>query len=84
VEKVEGAMQTPDGRWRVEVVRRRTALGDFWYRIVTADGGELDGLTIGEVQRTLAAAGVDMADLVDAPLDRPEPGSSEAGESGVA
>jgi hypothetical protein len=59
---IEGAMQTPDGAWRVEVVRRgRTR----WYRILHGED-EVDWLSIAAVQRILAEAGVDMAALVDA------------------
>jgi hypothetical protein len=59
---VEGAMQTPDGAWRVEVVRRgRTR----WYRIVHGDN-LIDWLSIASVQRILGEAGVDMGALVDA------------------
>jgi bifunctional non-homologous end joining protein LigD len=51
---VEGAMQTPDGTWRVEVVRRgRTR----WYRIVHGDD-VLDWLSIAAVERILDEAGV--------------------------
>jgi hypothetical protein len=38
----EYAMQTLDGVWRVEVVKRRRTR---WYRIVQ-DGNQLDGLSI--------------------------------------
>lgn len=44
------AMQTPDGAWRVEMVRRgRTR----WYRIVHGDN-QLNWLTIAAVQRLLS------------------------------
>ena len=41
---VEGAMQTPDGAWRVEIVRRGHGR---WYRIVHGDekGDEKGGGT---------------------------------------
>jgi hypothetical protein len=53
--EVEGAMQTPDGAWRVEVVRRgRTR----WYRIVHGED-VLDWLSIAAVERILDEAGVD-------------------------
>ena len=46
----------------MEIVRRgRTR----WYRVVR-DGAAIDWLTIGGVERVLAEAGVDMADLIDA------------------
>nr|WP_221383323.1 hypothetical protein [Actinoplanes polyasparticus] len=53
-------MQTSDGRWRVEAVRRGNQ--DF-YRLIHGDN-VIDGLFIATVQRLLAEAGVDMADLV--------------------
>jgi len=60
---IEYAMRTPDGAWRVEVVKRgRTR----WYRIVHHDN-ELDWLSIAAVQRILGEAGIDMADLTEAP-----------------
>jgi bifunctional non-homologous end joining protein LigD len=58
---VEGALQTPDGRWRVEIVRRGR---DRFYRLVNADN-VVDGLHIASVERLLAEAGVDLADLVE-------------------
>lgn len=59
--EVEGAMQTPDGRWRVEVIRRgRTR----WYRVVHGDE-VLDWLSIAGVERILREHGVDMDTLVD-------------------
>ena len=55
-------MQTPDGAWRVEVVRRgRTR----WYRILHG-ADEVDWLSIAAVQRILAEAGVDMGGLIEA------------------
>ena len=67
---VEGAMQTPDGRWRVEIVRRN---GNRWYRIVT-DERVLDWLSIAAVERILDEAGVDRHTLVevDQRTDPPE------------
>jgi hypothetical protein len=59
--RVEGAMQTPDGAWRVEVVRRGTSL---WYRIVHGDD-VLDWLSISAVERILDEAGVDRRTLID-------------------
>ncbi len=58
---VEGALQTPDGRWRVEIIRRGR---DRFYRLVNA-GNVVDGLHIASVERLLAEAGVDMADLTE-------------------
>jgi hypothetical protein len=58
---VEGAMQTPDGAWRVEVVRRgRTR----WYRIVHGHD-VIDWLSIAAVERILDEAGIDRHTLVD-------------------
>jgi bifunctional non-homologous end joining protein LigD len=70
-EAVVGAMQTADGRWRVEVVRRGPTT---WYRIVHGDD-VVDWLAIAGVERVLAGAGVRMDDLV--PDDAA--GSSHAG-----
>ncbi len=54
-------MQTPDGAWRVEVVRRGRSR---WYRVV--HGGDfIDCLAIAAVHRVLTDAGIDLADLVD-------------------
>jgi bifunctional non-homologous end joining protein LigD len=64
--EVEAAMQTADGAWRVEIVRRGR---DRWYRIVHGDD-VIDWLSISSVERILAEADVDLADLVDVP-DRP-------------
>ncbi|MEU4622007.1 non-homologous end-joining DNA ligase [Actinoplanes sp. NPDC023801] len=74
--QVEGAFQTPDGRWRVEVVRRGR---DHFYRLLHGDN-VIDGLFIASVQRLLAEAGIDFADLIEA-----EAGASTGpGERGVA
>jgi hypothetical protein len=55
------AMRTPDGAWRVEIVKRgRTQ----WYRVVHKDN-VVDWLSIAAVQRILGEAGVDMAELSD-------------------
>lgn len=61
---VEGALETADGRWRVEAVRRSK---DRFYRLVHGDN-IIEGLAIATVERLLAEAGIGMADLVDAPL----------------
>lgn len=59
--EVEGAMVTPDGEWRVEVVRRgRTR----WYRVVHGDD-VIDWLSISAVERILDEAGVDRSRLID-------------------
>jgi bifunctional non-homologous end joining protein LigD len=62
---VEGALQTRDGQWRVEIVRRGR---DQFYRLVRGDN-VVDGLFIASVERLLAEAGVDMADLIEARAD---------------
>ncbi|MDY7089810.1 MAG: non-homologous end-joining DNA ligase [Actinomycetota bacterium] len=59
--RVIGAMQTPDGRWRVEAVRRGRQ--DF-FRLIHGDN-IVDGLVIATVERLLEEAGVHLADLVD-------------------
>ncbi|MBU2667040.1 non-homologous end-joining DNA ligase [Actinoplanes bogorensis] len=58
---VVGAMQTRDGQWRVEAVRRGKQ--DF-YRLIHGDN-IIDGLAIATVERLLDEAGVHLADLVD-------------------
>ncbi len=58
---VAGAMQTPDGRWRIEIMHR----GDSrWYR-VSHDDNVLDWLDLAAVERILTDVGVDMSDLVE-------------------
>jgi hypothetical protein len=59
---VEGAMQTPDGAWRVEIVRRGRSR---WYRIVHGDD-VVDRLPISAVERILDEAGVDRRLLTEA------------------
>ena len=61
-EEIEGAMQTPDGGWRVEIVRRNRTR---WYRIVHGED-VLDWLSISAVERILDEAGVDRRLLVEA------------------
>ena len=65
-------MQTPDGQWRVEVVRR-SGSSSYWYRVTHGDS-EIDWLTIGQVHRILADAGVDIATLIEVG-DAPPPGT---------
>jgi hypothetical protein len=60
--KVAYALQTPDGAWRVEIIKRGQSQ---WYRIVH-DDNVLDWLSIAAVQRLLSEAGVNMADLSEA------------------
>jgi bifunctional non-homologous end joining protein LigD len=75
VETVEGTLQTPDGQWRVEIVRRgRTR----WYRIVHGED-VIDWLSIAAVERILDEAGVDMAQLVEVGSE-PEEGVDESGD----
>jgi bifunctional non-homologous end joining protein LigD len=75
METVEGTLQTPDGQWRVEIVRRgRTR----WYRIVHGDD-VIDWLSIAAVERILEEAGVDMAQLVEVGSE-PEERSGESGD----
>ncbi|WP_412737996.1 hypothetical protein [Krasilnikovia sp. MM14-A1259] len=58
---IEYAMQTPDGAWCVEVVKRGRSR---WYR-VRHDDNEIDWLSIAAVHRILADAGIDLADLAE-------------------
>ncbi len=66
-------MQTPDGAWRVEVVKRGRSR---WFRVVNETRDvELDWLSITAVERILGEAGVDMATLAsvsDEPPAQPE------------
>ncbi|GGM70084.1 hypothetical protein GCM10007977_084820 [Dactylosporangium sucinum] len=55
-------MQTPDGGWRVEVVRH--ASGSRWYRVVHGDN-VIDYLTITRVAELLSQAGIDLSDLAE-------------------
>ena len=59
-------MQTPDGQWRVEIVRRR---GVRWYRIVHGEEVQ-DRLSIAAVERILDEAGVERDTLVEIDPDR--------------
>ncbi|MEV6851420.1 hypothetical protein [Actinoplanes sp. NPDC051411] len=59
--EVEGALATPDGRWRVEVIRRD---GLRSYRLLHADN-VIEGLELTAVEQLLARAGVDLGDLVE-------------------
>ena len=70
-----GAMQTVDARWRVEAVRRG---GQHFYRLIHGDN-VIDGLVIATLQRLLAEAGVDMADLIDADTTPTQSGAAPAG-----
>ncbi|GAA3943162.1 hypothetical protein [Actinoplanes auranticolor] len=55
-------MQTRDRQWRVEAVRPGER---DYFRLIHGDN-IVDGLVIASLQRLLAEAGVDMADLVEA------------------
>jgi bifunctional non-homologous end joining protein LigD len=57
-------MQTRDGEWRVEVYRQERSTA-WWYRLVHGDN-VVEGLTIAGVERLLAEAGINLADLVEA------------------
>jgi bifunctional non-homologous end joining protein LigD len=61
---VIGALETPDGRWRVEAIRRGR---DQFYRLIHGDN-VVDGLVIATVERLLGEAGVDLGDLVEVSL----------------
>jgi bifunctional non-homologous end joining protein LigD len=59
-------MQTPDGVWRVEVYQRPRSRDSWWYRLVNVPNDSVvEDLSIAAVQRLLAEAGVDVADLVE-------------------
>jgi bifunctional non-homologous end joining protein LigD len=58
---VEGALESPDRRWRVEAVRRD---GHRSYRLLHADN-MVEGLDLAAVQRLLAEQDVDLADLIE-------------------
>lgn len=71
-----GAMETPDGEWRVDTVRR-PGTRTWWYRLTHGES-VLEWLTIGEVQHYLAQAGVDLADLVEVQEGGPPPGEGRS------
>jgi hypothetical protein len=56
-------MQAPDGRWRVDIMRRGDAR---WYRVRHADN-EFDWLDLADVERILRDTGTDIGRLV--PVD---------------
>jgi hypothetical protein len=58
-------MQTPDGSWRVEVIRRGR---NRWYRILHGED-VFDWLSIAAVERILAEGGVNRDELIDADPD---------------
>jgi len=65
----EGAWATPDGAWRVEVVRHGRGR---WYRVVHGEN-VIDWLGIAGVERILGEAGIDMATLVEVTDEPPPP-----------
>jgi hypothetical protein len=55
------ALQTPDGMWRVDVVKQR---GAEWFRLACREPHQVwEPLAIATVERMLRERGVDMADL---------------------
>jgi hypothetical protein len=55
------AWRTPDGSWRVDVVKRR---GTQWFRLARRDPHRVwEPLTIATVERLLREHGVDLAEL---------------------
>jgi bifunctional non-homologous end joining protein LigD len=58
---VEGALATPDGRWRVEVIQRD---GLRSYRLLHPDN-VVDGLDLTAVEDFLSRAGINLVDLVE-------------------
>jgi bifunctional non-homologous end joining protein LigD len=62
---VEGSMQTPDGHWHVDVMRRAD---HRWYRVRHLDN-EFDWLDLPDVEHILTQAGTDISQLV--PADPP-------------
>lgn len=76
VETALGVLQTPDGAWRVEIIRSGHA---YWYRLIHGDN-IIDGLAIATVEQLLNEAGVDRSTLTEV---RDEPADSQ-GKHGVA
>lgn len=60
IETIEGAMQTPDGAWRIDAVR---AGGNLFYRVIHGES-VVSHLSISSVELILDTAGVDRAELV--------------------
>jgi hypothetical protein len=69
---VEGVLQTPDGAWCVQVVKRGRS---HWYRVVHGDN-VIDWLSIAAVERI--QAGIDMAELAEVADDPPSPAGNGA------
>lgn len=61
--EVVAALQTRDGKWRVEGVKR----GSQRFFRLSHDDNVVDGLNIGDVERLLGADGIAMDELIDAP-----------------
>jgi hypothetical protein len=70
VETIEGVLQTPDGYWRVEVVRSGRP-ATRWYRIWHANTVVLDQAAVATVQHVLGDAYATL---------EPVPGSTGAGD----
>jgi hypothetical protein len=73
-------MQTADGAWRVEVVKRGRSR---WYRIIHGDS-ELDWMSIAAVQRILGGGGIDIADLGDVSGQQPASGDDSTHRAAAA
>lgn len=64
MEKILGAMQTPDGYWRVEVYRvPRSA--QQWFRLIHAQTVLIEKATIGQVQDALGEAYADLQQVTE-------------------
>jgi bifunctional non-homologous end joining protein LigD len=63
--KILGAMQTPDGRYRVEIVQRGKELS---YRLLRDGQVWHNWAAIGSIQFFLEQDGVSVGDLVEAPI----------------
>lgn len=75
--KIRGVLQTPDGRWRVEIVQQGAQV---FYRLINGED-VVDKLAIASLQLKLAEAGVDMADMVEVPEGAP---SARAADQDIA
>jgi bifunctional non-homologous end joining protein LigD len=82
--RIIGAMQTPDGQWRVEAVEENRSLPNRrpyiskHYRLIHGDN-VVDNLVIATLQRLLEEVGVEMGDLVEAPEDAPAAQGTRSG-----
>jgi hypothetical protein len=63
--KVESAMETPDGYWRVEVIRYGHR--ERWFRVIHGTTVLTENAAIGTVEYLLGDA---YADLAPVPVDR--------------